>query len=153
MLDMELKTPPLVQLLVYIYFIWLIGWLYPVPIGFISYTDIIGLLICIVGVAISVAGVVTFRNAETTIDPRYPDKTTHLVVSGIYKYSRNPMYLGFLIILIAAVFYFNSLCSLLIIPLFVLSMNLFQIIPEEKVLSNKFGDSFAEYRTKTRRWL
>lgn len=105
------------------------------------------------GAIIAVLGVVEFRRVGTTVDPRVPDQSANLVVSGVYRLSRNPMYLGFLLVLVAWGLFLGSIISLLLIPAFVLSMNYFQIFPEERFMREKFGDSYETYVTKVRRWI
>ena len=102
---------------------------------------------------ISLAGVIAFRQAHTTVDPRQPAKAAALVSSGIYRLSRNPMYVGFLLALAAWAVHVSNLLSFLGLPAFVLYMNRFQIAPEEQALRAKFGPAFAEYERSVRRWL
>ncbi|MCD1646279.1 isoprenylcysteine carboxylmethyltransferase family protein [Marinobacter adhaerens] len=109
--------------------------------------------IALVGMAIAVLGVLAFRTAGTTVDPRVPDQSESLVVSGIYRYSRNPMYLGFLMVLCAWGLWLGNVPALLFLPAFVLYMNRFQIAPEERFMREKFGDAFTRYCTGVRRWL
>jgi len=105
------------------------------------------------GISFCAAGVVSFKLAKTTVDPLTPDAASSLVRSGIYRFSRNPMYVGFAFLLIAWAAYLGSLWSLAGVVAFILYMNRFQIVPEESALSAKFPAEFAEYRLKVRRWL
>ncbi|MBL3823508.1 isoprenylcysteine carboxylmethyltransferase family protein [Marinobacter sp. MW3] len=113
----------------------------------------VALGIALVGMAIAILGVLAFRTAGTTVDPRVPDQSESLVVSGIYRYSRNPMYLGFLMVLCAWGFWLGNVPALLFLPAFVLYINRFQIAPEERFMREKFGDAFTRYCTGVRRWL
>lgn len=106
-----------------------------------------------VGAVIALLGVLEFRRVGTTVDPRVPDQSANLVVSGVYRFSRNPMYLGFLLVLIAWGLFLGSIIALLLIPAFVLYMNFFQIIPEERFMREKFGESYDTYVTEVRRWI
>ena len=109
--------------------------------------------IAALGVGIAVAGVVSFRRAKTTVNPLNPETASALVTSGIYRRTRNPMYLGALVALLGwAVFLANALAFILT-PLFVIYMNRFQIGPEEKTLTALFGPQFSEYCSKVQRWL
>ncbi|MBX3331709.1 MAG: isoprenylcysteine carboxylmethyltransferase family protein [Nitrospira sp.] len=110
-------------------------------------------VLAILGAMVSVAGAVAFRRAQTTVDPRYPEKSTALVSHGIYRLSRNPMYVGFLLLLAAWAVHTSNVMGLLILPAFVLYMNRFQIVPEERILRAKFGNAFGEYERSVRRWL
>jgi protein-S-isoprenylcysteine O-methyltransferase Ste14 len=113
----------------------------------------LALLIAVVGAMVCVAGVLSFRRARTTVNPLKPESATSLVIVGIYRYSRNPMYLGFLCGLLAWALVLGSLLALLGLPLFVIYMNRFQIGPEEQSLAKLFGSEYHQYRLKVRRWL
>ena len=90
---------------------------------------------------------------KTTLNPMKPELTTVLIKTGIYQYSRNPIYLGFVIILLGWGIYLSNALALLFVAGFVYYMNRFQIEPEEKSLSQIFGAQFEEYKHKVRRWL
>ncbi|GAA5522840.1 isoprenylcysteine carboxylmethyltransferase family protein [Aliifodinibius salicampi] len=105
------------------------------------------------GGMIGVVGLIQFYRKSTSINPHKPDSASSLVDSGIYRFSRNPMYLALLLILISYGIYLGNMLAILILPLFVLYMNYFQIIPEEKVLHKKFGEEFEKYRSKVHRWI
>jgi protein-S-isoprenylcysteine O-methyltransferase Ste14 len=109
--------------------------------------------IAALGVAVMLAGVVAFRIARTTVDPLHPGKARSMVVTGIYRFSRNPMYLGMLLLLVAWAILLSNLAAALVLPLFVLYMNHFQISPEEDALASRFVADFAAYRKAVRRWL
>ncbi|OWJ91537.1 protein-S-isoprenylcysteine methyltransferase [Pseudomonas sp. A46] len=105
------------------------------------------------GLAVCVAGVLSFRRARTTVNPLQPQQASSLVEAGIYRYSRNPMYLGFALILAAWALALASPLALLGVLIFVLYMNRFQIAPEERALEALFGEAFDRYRARVRRWL
>ena len=105
------------------------------------------------GGAIGVAAIVGFHRRSTTVNPTVPDKASSLVVIGIYRYTRNPMYLGLLLALAAWWIYLANVAALVIMPAFIVYMNRFQIEPEERILLDKFGDSYAHYTARVRRWL
>ena len=106
-----------------------------------------------VGLTISVSGVVTFRRARTTVNPLKPEKATSLVTSGIFGHTRNPMYLGLLLILTGWGIYLSNILAFIFLPLFVIYITRFQIVPEERALSALFGNEFADYKSRVRRWL
>jgi protein-S-isoprenylcysteine O-methyltransferase Ste14 len=110
-------------------------------------------LFAIAGVVPVVIGGKEFFKNETTVNPINPEKTTSLVTSGIYGYSRNPMYVGFALSLLAWAALLGSYTSLIGIPLFIWTITKSQIIPEEIALEQKFGESFLEYKKHVRRWL
>jgi protein-S-isoprenylcysteine O-methyltransferase Ste14/putative intracellular protease/amidase len=109
--------------------------------------------LALLGVLTCLAGVVAFRRAKTTVNPMKPDTTSSLVVSGIYRYTRNPMYLGFLLVLMAWAAALSNGLALVSLLAFVLYMYRFQIVPEERMLASRFEQDYAEYRARVRRWL
>ena len=113
----------------------------------------VALLVLAIGVFFSVAGVLSFRQAQTTVNPLKPETASALVRSGIYQYSRNPMYVGFALVLLAWACYLASLFALFGVLGFVLYMNRFQIRPEERALITLFGSEYSVYQTQVRRWL
>ncbi len=109
--------------------------------------------LALLGALTCLAGVVAFRRAKTTVNPMKPDSTSSLVVSGIYGYTRNPMYLGFLLLLMAWAPALSNVLALVLLLAFVLYMTRFQILPEERLLASRFARDYAEYRARVRRWL
>ncbi len=107
----------------------------------------------LVGLAFSVAGVMSFRRARTTVNPTRPDAATSLVTSGIYRVTRNPMYVGLAFVLFAWAMFLSSAWALLGLVAFVMYIGRFQIAPEERALSKVFGSEYAAYQAKVRRWL
>ncbi|WP_019614801.1 methyltransferase family protein [Psychromonas ossibalaenae] len=110
-------------------------------------------LLCSFGMLIVFSAGSTFRKAGTTVDPRSPENASHLVCSGIYTYSRNPMYVGALLCLAAVVVFIGNPLNLLLLPVYVYFVNKLYIIPEERALLQLFGSSFTNYKAKVRRWL
>ena len=108
------------------------------------------LIVALIIIFISIAKFIKIR---TTISPLKPNKTSILVDSGIYKYTRNPMYLGLFLILFSLFLYLKNFLSFLVLPLFVIYITKNQILPEEKVLENLFGDQYKKYKNKVRRWI
>lgn len=100
-----------------------------------------------------ITGILSFRKAATTISPLKPEAASALVCSGIYQISRNPMYVGLLLLLLAWGVYLSSFLSLFAIAGFVYYLNRFQIIPEEQALLSIFGSEFEDYQLRVRRWL
>jgi protein-S-isoprenylcysteine O-methyltransferase Ste14 len=117
------------------------------------FEDMLAIGFAVVGFLISVAGVVAFRRARTTVHPMHPEKASALVTSGIYRLSRNPMYLGILLALIGWSAYLANLWSLAGPIIFVLYISRFQIAPEERALTALFGTIYAKYQAGVRRWL
>ena len=106
-----------------------------------------------IGAAVAIGGVVSFRRAKTTVNPLKPETSAALVSTGVYSFTRNPMYLGMVLALFAWAVYLSSAWSLVGPLLFALYITRFQIVPEERVLDGLFGAPFAEYKKRVRRWL
>jgi protein-S-isoprenylcysteine O-methyltransferase Ste14 len=100
-----------------------------------------------------VAAMRLFRRAETTVSPLDPRKTSRLVTGGIYRWSRNPMYLGLTLLLAGWAVALGSLSPLLVPPLFVLVLTRVQILPEERILRERFGDDYESYCRTVGRWI
>ncbi len=149
---LENKIPPPLVALVCLMLMWLFsGWLsYPL---FALLKAIFIALPFIAGVILGVNAWGAFKEEGTSIDPMHPDKASTLVTEGIYEYSRNPMYVGLLLMLTAFSVYFGSLIAHAIVVGFFFYITKYQIIPEEKILAEKFGDDFEQYKNKTHRWL
>lgn len=150
---LELKIPPPVVALVAVAAMWGLAQVLPV-------VDLPrGMRLALAGV-VALSGVITtgwgfaiFRRARTTVNPHHPAKSTSLVTSGPYRATRNPMYLGLLLVLAGWAVYLASLPALLGPVAFVLYIGRFQIAPEERVLQGLFGDEYLAYTTRVRRWL
>ena len=95
----------------------------------------------------------SFKEHNTTINPIKIETASSLVVSGIFNYSRNPMYLGMALILLGLSLKFNLIGGLIFTTLFILYITSFQIKPEEKAMQKIFGEEFLSYKNKVRRWL
>jgi len=113
----------------------------------------IGIIFLILGFIIIFLAVLKFIKIKTTVDPTRPHKTSNLVISGIYKITRNPMYLGMLFLIIAYTIYTNNVVGSITIPIFIFYINKFQIEPEEIEMRKKFGESFENYCKKVNRWI
>ncbi len=110
-------------------------------------------VIAVAGGATALAGDLEFRRARTTINPLKPENASALVTSGIYRFTRNPMYVGLTLLLVGWAAYLCSAWSLPGPVIFVLYITRFQIVPEERVLAAKFGAAYAQYASRVRRWL
>lgn len=111
------------------------------------------ILIGVAGLLCNLLPKLRFGRVGTTVNPMRPQSTRHLVVDGLHRYSRNPMYLGQLLLLVAwGIFLANGPATMLPL-LFALYITRFQIVPEEHALAVVFGDAYAAYRGRVRRWL
>ena len=95
----------------------------------------------------------SFKKSQTTINPLQPDLASSLVTDGVFKYSRNPMYLGMLFILIFISLRFNLIGGSLVALGFVIYITKYQIVPEEIAMVKLFNDKFIAYKSRVRRWL
>jgi protein-S-isoprenylcysteine O-methyltransferase Ste14 len=105
------------------------------------------------GVFVAIAGLWSFARARTSVNPHRPGNASSLVTWGIYRVTRNPMYLGMLMVLIGWALYLGGALPLLATGLFIPYMNRFQIEPEERVMAELFGDQFEQYIASVRRWI
>ncbi|MCA0949236.1 isoprenylcysteine carboxylmethyltransferase family protein [Vibrio albus] len=153
MSGLEKKLPPLALLLLFALLLQLTS--YYLPSSNLHPTFSLGLAVSLLtaGLVIPLAGVLSFKRHGTTPDPRVPEQSSALVTSGIYRCSRNPMYLGFVLLLLAQAVFLNSLWLLFLIALFVAYLQRFQILPEERAMQQLFGDSYRLYCQKVRRWI
>ena len=111
------------------------------------------ILILLIGILILIIPISKFIKSKTTIDPIKFKKVNKLVTSGIYKYSRNPMYLGLLLIVISSSIFYLNIYSVTTPMIFYYWINRFQIKREEIFLTEKFGKEYLLYMTRTRRWI
>lgn len=150
---LELKIPPLVVLGMNGVFMRLVAvyvpeWTWVTPEGIA-----IAIALGIAGIALILAGAIAFRAAKTTVNPLQPSNASAVVTKGVYAISRNPMYLGFLLILLSWAVYLSNAISFAGLFTFVWYMNRYQIFPEERALLAKFGEEYAIYQRNVRRWL
>ncbi|GEK12497.1 methyltransferase family protein [Aliivibrio fischeri] len=150
---LELKVPPPLVMLLLMGTVFLFDRLLPFQIFYIpTLTVTLSIMFVVLGAVISLSGVREFKRAQTTVNPLKPENSSFLVDSGIYQYTRNPMYLGFLLILISSVVYTQNPLGIVSALLFVTYMNRFQIEPEERALVKIFGDEFKLYAEQVNRW-
>lgn len=113
---------------------------------------VVGLLVA-AGLAFDLAGLLAFRARRTTVNPMRPQRTSALVTGGVYRLTRNPMYVGMALLLTAWAVHLGTPLPFVGIVLFVVYITRFQIEPEERALSALFGDEFTAYCRRVRRWL
>lgn len=150
---LELKIPPPVVTLIMAGGMWGASRLEP-ALPFSSGVSIpVAMVFLGVGLAVMLTAVLSFRRAQTTINPMRPEESSKLVDTGVFGLTRNPMYLGMLLLLVAWATYLRAGWAFLGPVLFVIYITRFQIMPEEKALSALFGASYAAYMARVRRWL
>ncbi|MGC1442120.1 MAG: isoprenylcysteine carboxylmethyltransferase family protein [Burkholderiaceae bacterium] len=150
---LELKLPPPIVGLTTALLMWAIAKFLPGLTVVFPWQFELAVLLAVVGVLCDLAGLYSFRKGNTTINPLKPTNTARVITSGIYRVSRNPMYLGMSLILTGWAVYLGHPLALLMLTVFVIYINRFQITPEERILSAKFGDEFTTYMASVRRWL
>ena len=146
---MKLKIPPLIVTIIFGLFMYLLATYLPV-----GYFDFFGrnYLLLFLALLIGIVSLFQFFRSKTSIDPYAPSKVSTLVTSGLYHYSRNPMYLALLLLLLGWGLYLGNAFNTILAAGFVYYMNAFQIIPEEEVLRDKFGKEYQKYCVMVRRW-
>lgn len=154
MQSLELKIkPPIVAVIAIIIMFGLDYWLPNDKLGVGQYRLGMALGLILIGLMLAMTGVKKFIQAETTIHPDLKHATNKLVTNGIYRLSRNPMYLGMLLNLLAIAVWLNNWLTIGVCIGFVCYITQFQIKPEERFLQQKFGKQYTDYCQKVRRWL
>jgi protein-S-isoprenylcysteine O-methyltransferase Ste14 len=150
---LELKVPPLLVWLIVA--VAMLGVAYIAPrLSFnLPGSSAIAAALVALGGALAVAGVFAFRGRGTTVNPLTPSESSFVVTNGVYRVSRNPMYLGFLVALAGWAVYLSNAGAVMLLPAFVAYLTQYQIKPEERALLSKFGSEFAQYMSRVRRWL
>ena len=148
---METKIPPPIVTLIFGFATYLSRKIFPEI--EIQYSSFFGIFLLLLGFFILISAVKLFRNDKTTVNPLSPEQATKLVTNGIFKLSRNPMYLGMAVILASVAVLFNIIGGIISMALFCLYITKFQIIPEERAMSNLFSQDFDKYKQATRRWI
>ena len=115
--------------------------------------NVLPILSLVSGIAVIVLAIKSFKDYKTTINPLKPETASSLVTNGVFKYTRNPMYLGLLLILIYLSLIFNVVGGCLVSLGFITYITKFQIIPEEVAMERLFGNQFLEYKKQVRRWI
>lgn len=150
---LELKVPPALLVLIVAFFMWLIAnylFVFSIASG-VRYAGF-GIFL-ISGILIIVLGGLRFKAVSTTVNPITPKESSALVTTGIYRFSRNPMYIGFLFMLVGWSVFLASLYASALTIVYIIYMNRFQIEPEERALESIFGVQYLSYKSKVRRWL
>ena len=151
--SLELKVPPPAVALLFGLLMWLASSVVaPVAVPFAVRVGV-AVVLAAVGLTFGSAGMISFLRAKTTMNPTKPNATSSLVTGGVFRFTRNPMYLSLLLYLLAWAAYLSNWLALLFVPAFVLYINELQIKPEERALSALFGAEYASYKARVRRWL
>jgi protein-S-isoprenylcysteine O-methyltransferase Ste14 len=144
--------PPIVALLTAAAMCAVARWL-PLVSFHLPRATLLGIFVAAVGGIVSTAGTWSFRRAKTTVNPLHPERASSIVTTGIYRYTRNPMYLGLLLVLAGLFLALGDLSAALGPAAFVWYISRFQVAPEERALQAKFGAEYVAYQARVRRWL
>ena len=149
---MKLKLPPVLVFVIFSILMFVLSLV--LPFGDFEFfgRNVLTWFLLGMGVLVGLITLIQFYNAKTSIDPRTPSKATNLVTNGLYKFSRNPMYLALLMVLLAWGLWLGNAFNVLLAAGFVRYMNKFQIIAEERALSALYGKGYQHYCTQVRRW-
>jgi protein-S-isoprenylcysteine O-methyltransferase Ste14 len=150
--SLESKVPPPAVVLVIGVFMWLVSRAAPSLHFDVPAHNWLAIVLVSVGFLTGISGVVTFRRAKTTVDPTKP-RASSLVTWGVYAITRNPMYLGGLVMLLGWAVFLSNALVFLFLPVYVLFISRFQIAPEERALKSLFGETYVAYQARARRWL
>lgn len=150
---LENKIPPPIVTLIFGALMWCLADTPPALPFTLSASYVITALLYVTGLGFMLAGVISFKRADTTVNPLQPETATSLVTSGVYRFTRNPMYLGLVFLLMGWGVYLDSWIALTCIFPYMLFMQWFQIFPEEKALRALFAQDFINYIQQVRRWL
>lgn len=152
-MKLQLLIPPPVYLMLALGLMWMLAYYVPL-LTFHGFTwNIIGWSLIGIAVLNDLIALVLLLKARTTPNPIKPQNSKHLVTTGAYRFSRNPMYLGMVVILLGWGLILGSGSSFIIIPLFMWVLTAMQIKPEETILTHRFGVEYSDYQQRVRRWL
>ncbi|WP_296653405.1 isoprenylcysteine carboxylmethyltransferase family protein [Paraburkholderia sp.] len=150
---MKPRIPPPIVTLIAAALMWALHRWVPMSICFAAPWNLLGVLPALAGIATAAAAVRRFRRAQTTTNPLNPGKASHLVTDGVFRFSRNPMYLGLTLFLTGWAIWLGTASPWFIVPLFVIFITVAQIRPEEQALGQIFGEEYADYRRHVSRWI
>lgn len=153
MSQLEVKVPPPLIWLGSALVMWAVARFTPAFTHPLAARGGVGVAFVVLGAALAVSGVRAFHRAGTTTNPTAPGTASVVVSTGPFRVTRNPMYLGLLLSLVGWAFYLSNILAVLMLPVFVGYMTRFQILPEERALRQKFGEAYAQYAARVRRWL
>jgi protein-S-isoprenylcysteine O-methyltransferase Ste14 len=150
---LKLIIPPPIYMLFFATIMWLLDNYMPIVQIIPETWQLLGLGLIVVAILLDLWSLTLFFLSRTTPNPIKPENASELVIRGMYRFSRNPMYLGLLTMLIGWTIYLGSLIPFFILPLFVITLNIQQIKPEEEVLEKKFGETYLAYKRRVRAWI
>lgn len=150
---MQLKIPPVVIFFLSIGLVFGGYYVFPELVYKFEYQTLISRIILAIGVLVAFSGIISFRLKGTTVDPTKPNKASSLVTTGVYRYTRNPMYLGMAFILLGGILRIGNPVAIVGLVFFVWYLTQFQIKPEERALQELFGEEYDDFCSRVRRWI
>lgn len=153
MKSLELKVPPVAQVIITAAAMYGVSKVAPALKFSLNGSTALAIGLGIIGLGSGIMGVAQFKKAQTTPNPQALEKVSSLVTDGIYRYSRNPMYVGLVLILLGWALYLSHFIAFVLVPVFMFYMTRFQIEPEERVMEQKFGKVYQSYLSRVRRWI
>ncbi|MGR5069735.1 MULTISPECIES: methyltransferase family protein [Vibrio] len=150
---LELKVPPVAVFLAVVLLMYWLKEISPALLITVPFVKVVSAGLTGIAVFVAAAGIYEFRKAKTTVNPIKPESASSVVNTGVFAYTRNPMYFGLLLIIIALGLWWQHLSVILCGALFVTYMNRFQIKPEERALERLFGEDYVDYKNQVRRWI
>lgn len=147
----DVKIQPPVLTFIHVALAFLLTWLFPLPWMVPPILQAGGLLLVVIGLLIGVVALIAIRSVHTTTDPH--GSVSKLVTFSIYRFTRNPVYLGFVLMLIGILLNAGSYWGIILAPMLVILFNRIIIEREEEYLALKFGDQYRNYKLKVRRWI
>lgn len=152
-MNLELRVPPPLAMLLAAGLMWLAALALPALDFPLEARGSIAVAVALAGVIVASVAFFQFRRVGTTVNPMKPTDSAALVTQGIYRFSRNPMYVGDALMLIGWALWLANAAALALVALFVLYLNRYQIAPEERALGARYGAAYTEYCRAVRRWL
>ena len=147
----NVKVQPPLLALIHIAAAFILTTLIPLPLVVLPMLEVIGFGLVILGFLIGLGAMLAFRRARQTF--KHQDSVPPLVTSGIYRFTRNPVYLGFLLMQVGLLLNAGSYWGILLVPIMIFLFNRLVIELEEALLSQKYGDDYRNYKSKVRRWI
>ena len=147
----QVKIHPPVLVSMHVLAAFFLNKLWPLSFTFPKVLEWVGYVLVLIGLGLTISAASGFMRARTTLDPH--GSVSNIVTSGPYRFSRNPIYLGFVCLMIGFPFIFRTYWGLILSPLLIVLMNWLVIRHEEAYLEKKFGEAYVGYRSRVRRWL
>lgn len=150
---MNTRIPPPVVVVISAAMMWWLARLLAVGEFETEIQSLLAVVFMSAGIGMMLIAAFSFYEAKTTINPLDPSKASHLITTGIFGFSRNPIYLADLLILIAWTIWLGNIFNIALLVVFVVYINRFQIAPEERALAALFGEAYRDYCSRVRRWI